>query len=42
MKSPFLADLAYLILKPWEWLAVFVLRSVVLEIDEIAGRIYVK
>ena len=40
LRNPFLADLAYLLLKPWGWLARFVLKMVVPEIDSIASKMY--
>ena len=40
MQNPFLADLAYLLLKPWDWLARLALRMIVPEIDSISNKIY--
>lgn len=42
MQSPFLADAAYLLLKPWEWLAGSVLRVHVPEIDSISRNMYTR
>ena len=40
MRNPFVADMAYLLLKPWEWLAGFILKTIVPEIDTISKNIY--
>ncbi|MGC1379371.1 MAG: DUF6688 family protein [Anaerolineales bacterium] len=40
LTNPFLADLAYLTLKPFEWAATLILKTIVPEIDEYAGRLY--
>jgi len=40
LTNPFLADLAYLTLKPFEWAATLTLKAIVPEIDEYAGRLY--
>ena len=40
LANPFLADLAYLTLKPFEWTAVLVLKAIVPEIDEYASALY--
>src|SRR5687768_8694051 len=40
MQNPFLADLAYILLKPWDWLARLILRMIVPEIDSISNKIY--
>ncbi len=40
IRNPFIADMAYLLLKPWEWLAGFILKAVVPEIDMISEKIY--
>lgn len=42
IQNPFLADATYLLLKPFEWLAMFVLKLVVPGIDEIAKMMYTK
>jgi hypothetical protein len=38
--SPFLADIAYLLLKPFEWLARWLLKMIVPEVDALAKKIY--
>ena len=40
MGNAFFADAAYLLLKPWAWLARGILRRIVPEIDSIASKIY--
>lgn len=40
IQNPFLADAAYLLLKPWEWLAGLVLKIIVPEIDSLAQKLY--
>jgi hypothetical protein len=40
LTNPFLADLAYLTLKPFEWAAALALKVFVPEIDEYAKRLY--
>jgi hypothetical protein len=40
IRNPFWADLAYLLLKPWDMLARFVLGIIVPEIDLIASKMY--
>ena len=40
MGNAFFADAAYLLLKPWAWLARCILRRIVPEIDSIASKIY--
>jgi hypothetical protein len=40
IQNPFVADMAYLFLKPWEWLAGSVLKTIVPEIDMISKKIY--
>jgi hypothetical protein len=40
IRNPYLADLAYLLLKPWAWLARFVLRMMIPEIDLISKKMY--
>jgi len=42
IQNPFMADVAYLFLKPCEWLARAVLKNIVPEIDSIAREIYRK
>jgi hypothetical protein len=42
MQNPFLADLAFLLLKPWEWCAHSLLKMLIPEINEIAKTIYIK
>lgn len=41
IQNPFLADLAYFLLKPCEWSAVFLLKRVIPEIDSISRKMYV-
>ncbi len=38
--NPFLADAAYLLLKPWEWFARLVLKAIVPEVDSISKKMY--
>jgi hypothetical protein len=40
LQNPYLADCAYLLLKPAEWLARWLLRLIVPEIDSIARKMY--
>jgi hypothetical protein len=40
LTNPFVADLAYLTLKPFEWAARLVLKALIPEIDEYARRLY--
>ena len=40
IQNPFLADIAYLLLKPWDWLARLLLRMIVPEIDLISNKMY--
>lgn len=40
MTNPFVADVAYLLLKPAEWFAIFVLRWIIPEIETIASEMY--
>ena len=40
MRNPFLGDVAYLLLKPCDGLARFILRMIVPEIDSIASKMY--
>jgi uncharacterized protein DUF6688 len=42
IQNPFLADIAYLLLKPAEWLASSMVKIIVPEIESIAGEIYTK
>jgi len=42
MKKPFVADIAYLLLKPAEWCAFFVLEWIVPEIESISRRMYTR
>lgn len=42
IRNPFFADVAYLCLKPFEWLAVIILKIMIPEIDSIAVKIYAK
>jgi hypothetical protein len=39
--NPFLADTAYLLLKPWEWSARLVLKTIVPEMDTISNQMYI-
>jgi hypothetical protein len=41
MQNPFLGDIAYLLLKPCDWLARVILRMIVPEIDSISNEMYV-
>ena len=38
--SPFLADIAYLLLKPFEWLARWLLKMIVPDVDALTEKIY--
>jgi hypothetical protein len=38
--SPFLADIAYLLLKPFEWLARWLLKMIIPEVDSLTEKIY--
>lgn len=40
MTNPFVADAAYLLLKPFEWISIFVLRLIVPEINILARKMY--
>lgn len=40
LQNPFLADMAYLLLKPCEWFAGFLLKRVIPEIDSISKKMY--
>jgi hypothetical protein len=40
IQNPFMADMAYLLLKPCEWLAGMILKLVIPEIDLIASKMY--
>ena len=42
MNNPFVADVAYLMLKPAEWCAVFVLKVFIPEIESVSRRMYVR
>lgn len=42
IQNPFLADMAYLCLKPLEWLAGIILKLIIPEIDLISSKIYTK
>jgi hypothetical protein len=42
MTNPFVADVAYLLLKPAEWFAIFILKNIVPEIEAVSRRIYVE
>ena len=41
MKNPFVADVAYLSLKPVEWSAIFILKKIVPEIESVSRRLYI-
>lgn len=41
IENRYLADVAYLLLKPWEWLALFCLKLVISEVENISSKIYV-
>jgi len=41
IRNPFMADVAYLLLKPWEWLATMSLRMILPDIDLISTNIYI-
>ena len=38
--NPFLADAAYILLKPWDWLARWGLKMIIPEIDSISKKLY--
>lgn len=40
MTNPFVADVAYLLLKPMEWLSVVILKRIVPEIESLSRRMY--
>lgn len=40
MINPFVADAAYLLLKPFEWISIFVLRWIIPEINILARKMY--
>ena len=40
IQNPFIADMAYLLLRPWEWLAGLILKTIVPEIDSISKKLY--
>lgn len=40
IRNLFIADMAYLLLKPWEWLAELILKTIVPEIDSISKKLY--
>ena len=40
IQNPFLADVAYLLLKPFEWIARGILRMFIRELDVIAKSMY--
>jgi hypothetical protein len=40
IRNPFLADIAYLLLKPSEWLARWLLKMIVPEVDALTEKIY--
>ena len=42
IQNPFLADVAYLLLKPWEWSVKSMLRLIVPEIESISKRMYIR
>jgi len=42
IQNPFMADMAYLLLKPWERCAVFVLKLIIPEIESISRRMYIQ
>jgi hypothetical protein len=39
--NPFMADIAYLLLKPCEWLAELILKMIIPNIDSISKEIYI-
>jgi hypothetical protein len=41
IQTPLRADAAYLLLKPWEWLAIAVLKVIIPEVESISKKIYV-
>jgi hypothetical protein len=41
LRNPYLADVAYLLLNPWGWLARWVLRMIIPEIDLISKEMYI-
>jgi hypothetical protein len=42
MRNPFLADTAYLLLKPWEWCAILVLKWIIPEVRSLSRRMYIQ
>jgi hypothetical protein len=42
IQNPFLADMAYLLCKPWEWCAVLVLKRITPDFELIARSMYAK
>jgi hypothetical protein len=42
IRHPILADAAYFLLKPWEWLSVQVLGWLVPDARQMASKIYIK
>jgi len=42
IRNPFLADMAYVFLKPLEWLAGIMLKLIIPEIDSISSKLYTK
>jgi len=42
IQNPFLADIAYLLLNPWEGLAGLILKRIIPELDSISKEIYIK
>jgi hypothetical protein len=42
MTNPFVADVAYLLLKPAEWFAIFILKKIVPEIESVSKEIYLE
>jgi len=41
IQDPLVADMAYLFLKPWEWLAESILKTIVPEIETISAKVYI-
>jgi len=42
IQNPFMADIAYLLLSPFEWLARLILKAIIPNIDSISRKIYIK
>jgi hypothetical protein len=42
IQNPFMADIAYLLLSPFEWLARLILKMIIPDIDSISRKIYIQ